>query len=87
MSPRRSATTPDCHWIKIRTNNPLARSSASFARSGDERAWSGHSRTVSLNLAEAWLRHVAGTQRSTRKHMNMAPLRAAKNEAYGAVSA
>ena len=40
-----------------------------------------------LNLAAARLRHIAGTQWSTRKYMNMAPLHAAKNEAYGAVIA
>ena len=40
-----------------------------------------------LNLAAARLRHIAGTQWSTRKYMNMAPLRAAKNEAYGAAIA
>jgi transposase-like protein len=38
-----------------------------------------------LNLAAARLRHIAGTQWSPRKHMNMPPLRAANNEAYGAV--
>ncbi len=40
-----------------------------------------------LNLAAARLRHIAGTQCSTRKSMNMAPLRAAETEAYGAASA
>ena len=40
-----------------------------------------------LNLAAARLRHIAGTRWSTRKYMNMAPLRAAKNEAYGAAIA
>jgi hypothetical protein len=40
-----------------------------------------------LNLAAARLRHIAGTQGSTRKYMNMAPLHPAKNEAYGAVIA
>jgi putative transposase len=40
-----------------------------------------------LNLAAARLRHIAGTQWSTRKYMNMAPLRAAQNEAYGAAIA
>jgi hypothetical protein len=36
-----------------------------------------------LNLAAAPLRHIAGTQWSTRKYMNMAPLRAAETEVYG----
>ena len=61
--------------------------------------WSGRARGIRvvvgafpdgqscLNLAAARLRHIAGTQWSTRKYMNMAPLRAAKNEAYGAVIA
>ena len=40
-----------------------------------------------LNLAAARLRHIAGTQWSTRKYMNMTPLHAAKNEAYGAAIA
>jgi len=38
-------------------------------------------------LAAARLRHIAGTQWSTRKYMNMAPLRAAETEAHGAVVA
>ncbi len=40
-----------------------------------------------LNLAAARLRHIAGTQWSTRKYMNMAPLHAAQTEAYGAATA
>ena len=40
-----------------------------------------------LNLAAARLRHIAGTQWSTRKYMNMAPLRVAQNEAHGAAIA
>ena len=77
---------PDCHWIKIRTNNPLERIMREIRR---------RTRVVGafpdgqscLNLAAARLRHIAGTQWSTRKYMNMAPLRAAQNEAYGAASA
>ena len=77
---------PDCHWIKIRTNNPLERIMREIRR---------RTRVVGafpdgqscLNLAAARLRHIAGTQWSTRKYMNMAPLHAAKNEAYGAVFA
>ena len=77
---------PDCHWIKIRTNNPLERIMREIRR---------RTRVVGafpdgqscLNLAAARLRHIAGTQWSTRKYMNMAPLRAAQNEAYGAVIA
>lgn len=40
-----------------------------------------------LNLAAARLRHIAATQWSTRKYMNMDPLHAANTEAYGAVVA
>lgn len=40
-----------------------------------------------LNLAAARLRHIAGTQRSSCKYMNMAPLRAAETEVYGAATA
>jgi putative transposase len=77
---------PDCHWIKIRTNNPLERIMREIRR---------RTRVVGafpdgqscLNLAAARLRHIAGTQWSTRKYMNMPPLRAAETEAYGAVGA
>jgi putative transposase len=40
-----------------------------------------------LNLAAARLRYIAGTQWSTRKYMNMTPLLAAQNAAYGAAIA
>jgi len=77
---------PDCHWIKLRTNNPLERIMREIRR---------RTRVVGafpdgqscLNLAAARLRHIAGTQWSTRKYMNMAPLRAAETEAYGAATA
>jgi transposase-like protein len=77
---------PDCHWIKIRTNNPLERIMREIRR---------RTRVVGalpdgqscLNLAAARLRHIAGTQWSTRKYMNMAPLRAPETEAYGAATA
>jgi hypothetical protein len=44
-------------------------------------------RSACLNLAAARLRHIAGTQWSTRKYMNMAPLQAAKSEIHGAAVA
>ena len=77
---------PNCHWIKLRTNNPLERIMREIRR---------RTRVVGafpdgqscLNLAAARLRHIAGTHWSTRKYMNMAPLRAAKNETYGAAVA
>src|SRR5918999_4907216 len=73
-------------WIKIRTNNPLERIMREIRR---------RTRVVGafpdgqscLNLAAARLRHIAGTQWSTRKYMNMAPLRAVQNEVYGAAIA
>jgi len=40
-----------------------------------------------LNLAAARLRHIAETQWSTRKYMNMDPLNAAKTQPHGAVVA
>jgi transposase-like protein len=77
---------PDSHWIKLRTNNPLERIMREIRR---------RTRVVGafpdgqscLNLAAARLRHIAGTQWSARKYMNMDPLHAAKTEAYGAVVA
>ena len=77
---------PDSHWIKLRTNNPLERIMREIRR---------RTRVVGafpdgqscLNLAAARLRHIAGTQWSTRKYMNMAPLHAAQNEAHGAAIA
>ncbi len=64
---------PDSHWIKLRTNNPLERIMREIRR---------RTRVVGafpdgkscLNLAAARLRHIAGTQWSTRKYMNMTPL-------------
>jgi transposase-like protein len=39
-----------------------------------------------LNLAAARLRHIAGSQWSTRKYMNMAPLYAEQTSTSGAVA-
>ena len=77
---------PDSHWIKLRTNNPLERVMKEIRR---------RTRMVGafpdgqscLNLAAARLRHIAGTQWSTRRYMNMEPLRMAKAETYGAAVA
>lgn len=76
---------PDCHWLKIRTNNPLERIMKEIRR---------RTRVVGafpdgqscLNLAAARLRHIAGSQWSTRKYMNMAPLYAEKTSTHGAVA-
>jgi len=76
---------PDSHWLKIRTNNPLERIMKEIRR---------RTRVVGafpdgkscLNLAAARLRHIAGSQWSTRKYMNMAPLYAGKASTHGAVA-
>ncbi|MEQ9814578.1 MAG: IS256 family transposase [Azospirillaceae bacterium] len=76
---------PDIHWQKIRTNNPLERIMKEIRR---------RTRVVGafpdgqscLNLAAARLRHIAGTQWSTRKYMNMAPLYTDQIQTAGAVA-
>ena len=76
---------PDSHWLKIRTNNPLERIMTEIRR---------RTRVVGafpdgqscLNPAVARLRHIAGSQWSTRKYMNMAPLYAGKTSTHGAVA-
>jgi hypothetical protein len=40
-----------------------------------------------LNLAAVRLRHIAGTQWSSRKYLNMAPLHEARNNHQGAAVA
>ena len=77
---------PDSHWIKLRTNNPLERIMREIRR---------RTRVVGafpdgqscLNLAAARLRHIAGTQWTTRKYMNMDPLSADHSHQHGAVVA
>ena len=64
---------PDIHWHKIRTNNPLERIMREIRR---------RTRVVGafpdgqscLNLAAARLRHIAGSQWSMKRYMNMRPL-------------
>ncbi|MEI4234437.1 IS256 family transposase [Roseovarius sp. D22-M7] len=76
---------PDSHWLKIRTNNPLERIMKEIRR---------RTRVVGafpdgqscLNLAAARLRHIAGSQWSTRKYMNMDPLHAEQSSTHGAVA-
>ena len=64
---------PDSHWLKLRTNNPLERIMREIRRR--TRAVGAFPDGQScLNLAAARLRHIAGTQWSTRKYMNMTPL-------------
>lgn len=77
---------PDIHWQKIRTNNPLERIMREIRR---------RTRVVGafpdgqscLNLAAARLRHIVGTQWSTKRYMNMRPLyQAAQTETEVAVA-
>jgi len=76
---------PDSHWLKIRTNNPLERIMKEIRR---------RTRVVGafpdgqscLNLAAARLRHIASSQWSTRKYMNMVPLYAEQTSTHGAVA-
>ena len=76
---------PDSHWIKIRTNNPLERIMKEIRR---------RTRVVGafpdgqscLNLAAARLRHIAGSQWSMRRYMNMDPLYAEQTSTSGAVA-
>ncbi len=76
---------PDGHWRKIRTNNPLERIMKEIRR---------RTRVVGafpdgqscLNLAAARLRHIAGSNWSTRKYMNMAPLFTQQTSTTGAVA-
>jgi len=77
---------PDSHWIKLKTNNPLERIMREIRR---------RTRVVGafpdgkscLNLAAARLRHIAGTQWSTRRYMNMDRLNETMIKTNGAVVA
>ncbi len=68
---------PEPHWRRIRTNNPLERIIREIRR---------RTRVVgafpdgesALNLAAARLRHIAGTQWSTKRYLDMQPLQQAK---------
>ncbi len=57
---------PDSHWIKIRTNNPLERIMKEIRRRTRVVGAFPDGRSC-LNLAAARLRHIAGTQWSTRR--------------------
>ena len=65
---------PDPHWRRLRTSNPLERIIREIRR---------RTRVVgafpdgqsALNLAAARLRHIAGTRWSTRRYLDMTPLR------------
>jgi len=76
---------PDGHWRKIRTNNPLERIMKEIRRRTKVVGAFPDGQSC-LNLAAARLRHIAGSQWSTRKYMNMAPLYAEQISTSGAVT-
>ena len=57
---------PDSHWIKLRTNNPLERIMREIRRRTQVVGAFPDGKSC-LNLAAARLRHIAGTQWSTRR--------------------
>ena len=77
---------PDSHWRKVRMNNPLERLMKEIRRRTRVVGAFPDGRSC-LCLAAARLKHVAGTQWSTRKHMNMEPLREMKLQYNGAAVA
>lgn len=77
---------PDSHWIKLRTNNPLERLMKEIRRRTKVVGAFPDGKSC-LNLAAARLRHVAGTEWSTRRYMNMQPLHEMKLQPPGAAVA
>jgi len=77
---------PDSHWRKLRTNNPLERLMREIRRRTKVVGAFPDGKSC-LNLAAARLRHIAGTQWSTRKYMNMDPLNDMKPQQDGAAVA
>lgn len=73
-------------WIKLKTNNPLERLMREIRRRTKVVGAFPDGQSC-LNLAAARLRHIAGTQWSTRRYMNMAPLNELKLQATGAAVA
>jgi len=73
---------PDSHWRKIRTNNPLERLMKEIRRRTKVVGAFPDGKSC-LNLAAARLRHVAGTEWSTRRYMNMQPLHEMKLQPHG----
>jgi transposase-like protein len=75
---------PEEHWRRIRTNNPLE---------GILRKIRRRTRMVgafpdgqsALNLAAARLRHIAGTASSTKRYLNIEPLK--DQQMRGAITA
>jgi putative transposase len=61
---------PEEHWRRVRTNNPLERILQEIRR----RTWvvgSFPDGQSALNLAAARLRHIAGTEWSTKRYLSM----------------
>ena len=69
-------------WIKLRTNNPLERLMKEIRRRTKVVGAFPDGKSC-LNLAAARLRHVAGTEWSTRRYMNMQPLHEMKLQPNG----
>jgi transposase-like protein len=77
---------PDSHWIKLKTNNPLGQLMREIRRRTKVVGAFPDGQSC-LNLAAARLRHIAGTQWSTRRYMNMEPLNQLKLQRTGAAVA
>ncbi len=77
---------PDSHWIKLKTNNPLERLMREIRRRTKVVGAFPDGQSC-LNLAAARLRHIAGTQWSTRRYINMDPLKELKLQEAGAAVA
>ncbi len=77
---------PDSHWRKVRTNIPLERLMKEIRRRSRVAGAFPDGQSC-LCMAAVRLKHVAGTQWSTRKHMNMDPLREMKLQPNGAAVA
>ncbi|MBI1193487.1 MAG: hypothetical protein GC205_09965 [Bacteroidetes bacterium] len=75
---------PDSHWIKLRTNNPLERLMKEIRRRTKVVSAFPDGKSC-LNLAAVRLRHVAGTEWSTRLYMQ--PLHEMKLQPHGAAVA
>nr|WP_283243155.1 IS256 family transposase [Yeguia hominis] len=70
---------PGEHWTRIRTNNVIERLNREIRRRA-RAAGTFPDGNSALMLVCARLRHVAGTQRGNKKHMNMKHLEAALND-------
>jgi transposase-like protein len=73
-------------WIKLKTNNPLERLMREIRRRTKVVGAFPDGQSC-LNLAAARLRHIAGTQWSTRRYISMDPLKDLKLQEAGAAVA